>query len=379
MAVAGPSLPPAISPSATFSLLTGAPGDELYTVFGHSAIRLIDEKQQVDIVFNYGTFNFDTPNFYLKFAQGKLNYMLAIEDFEQFRLGYIYKEQTVHEQVFNLSPEQKLALFALLKENYRPENRYYKYDFFFDNCATRIRDILEVAYGNGLEFHYPDPWKKGDVTFRNLIDRYLLHHHWSDFGIDLALGMPTDRVTTPREYMFLPDYLSEAFALATLNGRPLVSPRQIMMQFEPATTPSSLPRPALLTWLLFLLVAVLSWAELSRRRIFRLLDYSLFTVVGLAGWVIFLLWFFTDHITTKNNLNLLWAIPLYFPLVFVLYKPHYRVKAIRACQAALFFTALALLVWLLTVQKLHFAILPIAMATSLRLLLFIKRFKIAQQ
>ena len=175
------SLAQALSERASISLLTGSPGTELYSTFGHSAIRVHDPSTGMDIVFNYGTFDFNTPNFYLKFAQGKLNYKLSIETFEQFRAGFIYENRSVVEQKFNLTQTQKNLLFALLEQNYLPENRFYKYDFFFDNCATRIRDLMITAFGEDFQYQYPEEWKNSGLTFRNLIDMYLTNHHWSDF------------------------------------------------------------------------------------------------------------------------------------------------------------------------------------------------------
>lgn len=166
------------------SLLTCDPGDELYSAFGHNAVRVLDNDTGRDIVFNYGTFDFDTPNFYLKFARGKLDYMLSVSTYEQFILHYQYLQRSVREQVLDLSPEQTLRTVQFLQENYEPQNRFYRYDFFFDNCATRIRDMVEMVLGDQLKWGETEA--SSGKTFRNLIDEYVYPMPWADFGIDLA-------------------------------------------------------------------------------------------------------------------------------------------------------------------------------------------------
>src|SRR5690606_34037655 len=143
-------------------------------------------------VYNYGTFDFDTPNFYVKFARGKLNYILNVTTFDRFIRTYQIEGRWVKRQILNLTETEKQALFNFLENNALPENRDYKYDFFYDNCSTRIRDVLEYILGDKL--HYPENPADSVQTFRNLIDLYLTDLKWSDLGIDLALGAPTDKV-----------------------------------------------------------------------------------------------------------------------------------------------------------------------------------------
>ncbi|RYF12295.1 MAG: DUF4105 domain-containing protein, partial [Oxalobacteraceae bacterium] len=194
-------------------LLTCTPGDELYSIFGHSAIRITDSTALTDIVFNYGTFNFNDKNFYLKFARGKLDYFLSLESFTDFRDLYQYTGRGITEQVLNLNAEEKIALQNALLENAKEENRYYKYDFFFDNCTTRLRDLI-------LKFKIPSPQlpatMPSDTRFREAIHLYLNNgkQYWSKLGIDVLLGAKTDRVMTAEEQQFLPDNLMLALDAA---------------------------------------------------------------------------------------------------------------------------------------------------------------------
>ena len=258
-----------ISETTTISLLTGSSGTELYNTFGHSAIRVKDTTFNFDTVFNWGTFDFNAPNFYLNFTRGKLLYALSAESYENFKYTFVIENRSVHEQVLDLTLAQKRILYRQLLDNYKPENRYYKYDFFFDNCATRIRDIVANAYGEDFQYNFPDEWQSKPKTFRNLIDLYLTKKHWSDFGIDIALGLPTDAVATPSDYMFLPDYLAEGFATASIKREgvniPLVKESRLIIPRKDIPEQTFFITPIRLTWALLVIAAILSYFSHIRR------------------------------------------------------------------------------------------------------------------
>lgn len=319
-----------LSPSAEISLLTASPGDELYSVFGHSAIRVYDPVQNIDLVFNYGTFDFDTRNFYIKFIRGKLLYKLSVVPTEYFIPEYQLEGRAIFEQILGITSDQKQEMFNFLVNNSKPKNAYYHYDFFYDNCATRIRDVVDslitpewpakseinnqtlaaIKSHYNYEFDY-SPEFSYKRTFRQMLQPFLFNMPWSAFGIDLALGLPADKVATAAEYMYLPDEMLLAFDLSILpNGNPLVSEHKIILQKSVELTPASSIKPYMITWLIFLM-GVLSFIN---KKISLVFDKIYFSLLGITGIVILFLWFFTDHITTKINLNVLWAIPthLYF-------------------------------------------------------------------
>ncbi|MCG8308019.1 MAG: DUF4105 domain-containing protein [Cytophagales bacterium] len=358
-----------ITPSTRISLLTGSPGTELYNTFGHSAIRVRDLAQGFDTVFNYGTFNPYAQDFYIQFARRKVDYWLGIESFNQFERSFYFENRSVTEHELNLSYEQKQRLYDMLVENHKPEHRYYRYDFFFDNCATRIRDIMISAFGDEFQYNYPSEWQNGKLTFRNLIDLYLTNHHWSDFGIDLALGLPTDAIASPADYMFLPDYLMKGFESATImrdgkqvpftgNGR-LIIPRK---DIEPGVFRIT---PVKLTWTLFIISVIISYFSQAKGVNMHWFDVFYFCVIGLIGWVVFFLWFFTDHIATKNNLNLLWAVPIYFPVFFFWNK---LPKKYRFWNLVVFggINTVILLFWAVFPQNYHPAFIPLILTILLR-------------
>lgn len=354
-----------LSEESVISLITCGPGDELYSTFGHSAIRVKDADHG-DIVFNYGTFSFDQPNFYLRFAQGRLLYRLSVQGYASFRDEYIYTNRSLTEQTLNLTLDERQRLYELLAVNYQPENREYRYHFFYDNCSTRIRDIIEKALNSQVQYHFPD--SSGHRSFREMTDFYLVpgKQQWGDFGIDLCLGLPTDNIATAYQEMFLPDYLMHHFdhaVIQTSEGeKPLVSKKQHV--FEPVVRFNDpLVTPAQVTWALFIVVLLVT--ILRRTPItFGYFDYALFGTTGLLGIFFLVLWFLTDHTDTKYNFNLLWALPTHLLLMpFYAKNTNFRYKYFGISALV----GLVLLVmWPVLPQDLHHACIPLALMLSLR-------------
>jgi hypothetical protein len=355
---------PTLSNEAEISLLTCSPGAEVYSLFGHSAMRVSDPKNDFDIVFNYGTFSFD-ESFTYNFAMGKLNYKLGLEPFDNGRYSFVgaYAEdgRGVIEQILNLDSAQKQQLFDYLNFNALPENREYLYDFFYDNCSSRIRDIVEENSGANVEFA---DLKAGSTrTFRDIIDDFGIYGPWIEFGIDLGLGLPTDKVLTSEEYMFLPDFLMEAFDAATINGKPLVKETIILHEAEERTAPFSLTNPTPLTWILLGIVAIFSAIEWRKKTLFKAVDVLFLLVFGAVGALVFFLWFITDHTATANNLNILWAWPTHLiALGFIWFEKPRRYYFMVYGAVCLF---VALFFWLLP-QGFYPAIFPLALIGVLR-------------
>ncbi|MCU0398242.1 MAG: DUF4105 domain-containing protein, partial [Cyclobacteriaceae bacterium] len=199
-----------LSDQAEISVITCGPGQaELYSAFGHSAFRVFDPANQIDHAFNYGVFDFNQPNFYLNFARGHNNYRLAVQDYKRFEYTYVYYNRYVHEQVLNLNTFQKQKLFDYLIWNAQPENQYYRYDYFYDNCATKLPEIVSKVFGDSVQFD--GSYISTSYSIRQLTDLYLNYQPWGDLGIDICLGLPMDKKASPYEYMFLPDYVESGF------------------------------------------------------------------------------------------------------------------------------------------------------------------------
>jgi hypothetical protein len=311
-----------LTKNAEISLLTCTPGDELYSQFGHSALRIKDAENNLDLVFGYGTFDFSTPNFYAKFARGKLDYMLSYCSFKQFKSEYIDEKRGIVEQKLNLDSLERQNLFSALIKNYQSENRYYRYDFLFDNCSTRIRDIVEANVNGKIQFNTIASQPK---SFWNLLDPFMEKSRWIFLGIHLALGIPCDIEATPYQYMFLPDNLMEGFENATINSentvKPLVRSNQLILpsaiHFEKTTW---YKRPAFMFGILAIIGLLLSLLYLKKEKNVFIFDVFLFGICGIVGWLIIFLWFFTDHQATGPNWNIIWAFPLHFPMIFALLR-----------------------------------------------------------
>ncbi|SFG68870.1 Lnb N-terminal periplasmic domain-containing protein [Pontibacter chinhatensis] len=358
-----------LSPEARISLITCSPGPDLYAIFGHSAVRVNDPVTGMDVVFNYGTFDFDEPNFYLKFAQGKLRYKLSAAHFRDFVYSYTLENRSVYEQEFNFTEEQKQQYWGFLTHNYLPENRFYLYDFFFDNCATRIRDGVEATFPNQLAFNISH-FDKG-YSFRNLIDLYLGPQPWGDFGIDIALGARIDQKATPYEYMFLPDYLAKGLASATIaqNGTtsPLMQETKVIFERDPSQPlEAGWLTPQLVFWTFLVVVVALTVMDFIKRRRSRVFDMAFFFMLGVLGIVVLLLWFATDHQATAYNFNLLWAIPTHAVAAFFLGRTILPEWVRKYMLYTTIITLVALIGWPLWPQMYHAAFLPIMVAAILR-------------
>jgi len=358
-----------LSDDAQISMITIYPGEAPEELFGHSAIRVKDPRQDIDLSFNYGTFQFDS--FFLpKFIYGQLDYFLSVARFSNAVRQYELRRRPMIEQVLNLTAEQRQDLFDFLLVNAREENRYYRYDFLFDNCSTRIRDAMVTVLGDEILFApEPDP----GLTFRQLIDLYVDHQPLYDFGIDLLLGGKIDRVAEPWETMFLPDYLMEAFEHATvkIDGemQPLVANTEKILQIDNYQAPKAgIPWAAVMTWTLFLIGVVTTYINFSNKQsIQRWLDIPLFLFAGIVGLLITFLWFISLHEVTANNLNLLWALPTHLILLPMLYRRTASGRRAGIYLAASAFLCLAIAIgWFAWPQALHPAVLPILLLLFLR-------------
>jgi hypothetical protein len=355
----------ALSDSARISLLTCSPGQELYSCFGHSGIRVTDYRQGFDLVFNYGTFDFDQPGFYVNFLKGHMIYMLGVDRFDDFRTEYIDEQRNIYEQELHLTNDEMARVFDFLANNAREENRNYRYDFLFDNCSTRIRDVFTKNV-QGIQFDYSSFTEK--KSFRDLINDYSETAPWSQFGMNLLIGLPVDRQASPAQMCFLPDYLSRAFAHATINGKPLCAPTALILDVRKAQTAPTLDQrisPVRVFGVLFVLIALLTFIEFSKSKHFYWIDYILFFIAGLLG-LLFLALGFTEHTTTQWNFNLVWALPTHLVMVFALAFGKNKQWVLRYFLFSAAIAAIMVIGWRLMPQKFLFAIILIAATMAVR-------------
>ncbi|MCX6239446.1 MAG: DUF4105 domain-containing protein [Bacteroidia bacterium] len=356
-----------LSPEAQISLLTCAPGDEIYSYFGHSAIRINDRQAGIDYVFNYGVFSFESPNFIWRFVKGQTDYMLYGYLMASFMEEYQKDQRSVYEQVLNISQSEKQLLFDALIENAKKENRVYRYRHFSDNCATRVRDQFEKCVNHQLQY---DTLKDSKLSYRDLVDQYVPGNSWNGFGIKLALGIPADKTTTYSQKMFLPDYLLRSMAGAKVvndgAGVLFVLPQTTLFEAKPLRSGFSLTSPAVVVNLFFLVVALFSFIEYRRKKRMIWLDFLVFLSIGFAGILLSFLCFISVSEATGWNLNLVWALPTHIVFAFLWLIPSLRPKLTWYLK----FTAGIVLLFLITMtflpQTFHWLVVPLCLIILLR-------------
>ena len=326
------------------SLLTCGPGyDEVYQVFGHTAVRVIDSNGHTDLVYNYGTFDGFQKNFELKFMRGLVMYYLTVDPFNSFMGEYVQEKRSVTEQVLQLTEQQKESIVSYLDWNAEPENREYKYDFFYDNCSTRIRDIFSQKLDKNFVFGKTLP-PVPHYTFRDIINQYFYTVLWERFGINILLGSRIDKVMTSSDIMFLPDYLLKGMQGANINGKEVAAPPVTILAGGPPM-PAPINGPLILTCLIAVLtIAGLTFPKL--KLLGKIMSASLLVITGLLGCLILVMWFGTSHGGCRDNFNLLWALPTNLIIAFA--KPKGRS---RYALVALFFIVISLLLHIFRVQQ----------------------------
>ena len=358
---------PTLSPNAEISVITIGPGPELYDSFGHTAVRVRDPRLGIDTVFNYGLFDFDTPNFYTKFAQGKLLYRLGFSPFDDFLANYIEQQRSVSSQKLVQSPQEKQALFVFLFENAKEENSKYLYDFLYDNCATRPANAINSVYTSDV-FENFQPESQG-LSHRQLIQKNVPWNSWGSFGMDIAIGSVTDRPVSNNAYLFLPEYFKDALASAKgAQGNLIVEPVQII--FNP-TTPNVykgnwITSPLVVFVLIALLIIYFTYTDRKKNRGITILDKTLLAVTGIIGILIALLWFATEHAPTKWNYNLLWAFPFHLLAAFTLRKTANKKWLYPYMKLALILLVLLAFHWTVGVQSYPLVLIPLLLAIAYR-------------
>ena len=304
---------PTLSPRAQVSLVTFAPGKELHAAFGHAVIWVNDPDQGIDRAYSYGTFDFNTDNFYFKFLRGTLPYSISYNSMND--LVYYYSEiekRGIQIQNLKLTDPQKMQIFSALETNLLPENKNYQYKFFYDNCSTRLRDMIEKASPGAFK------WKNykslEGKSYRDWMNDYLKTNSWVTFGMNLALGVPANHVANASESCYLPDNLNLSVQQADVNGQKLAdAPFDVFVSKPSEQENYDWFGPIPLLVLINLLIAFIS---IKKRKVeIFIFDVILFSLLGILAWFIFFLAIGTDHEVMAYNPSSLLLFPLNFPAV----------------------------------------------------------------
>ncbi len=364
------------SDNTVISVLTCGPGDELYSQFGHSAFRIQDFNKHYDVVYNYGVFDFNKPNFILNFAKGKLYYRLDKAPYDYFHQQYLYENREVKKQVLNLSLAQRKKLILFLENNAKPENATYQYDFFYNNCATKIRAVLDEVFPNKIVIK--DNHITTSFTMRDLINNNVPHNTWANVGINIALGSVIDVKATTDEYQFLPKYIFEAFNNATINNTSLIKETSTILAINTSRIKKqgfSILSPYCILSLISLLIIWITFSDFKKNKRNKILDFILLFTTGVTGVFSLLLWFATDHTTTINNLNILWAFAPNLIIAFAILKgntPKWIPNYFKLLTALLISLGLA---WIFKIEAFAYGMTPIFIALGVRYMYLNKYFK----
>lgn len=356
-----------ITDNTKIYILTCSPGDELYQAFGHTAFWITDENTRLNYIYHYGTFNYSDPNFYTNFIKGKLNYMLGLESYKMFMQEYSEAGRDVYKLELNLTFEQKVEMYNFLTWKSQPENKYYRYDFFVDNCATRVAGVLDSIYGDKLIY----PEIKVNLTYREAIKPYLKARPWTRFGINLILGMPADKKLDIYSAMFLPDYIDSVYSKAKIvtdsGEENLGIERSYLIKSDYKIGERPFFNPTYLFWFLFVLFVLLFFLEIKKQKKIKGVDFALLFITGLVGIILLYMWVGTEHTPTKWNLNILWALPTNIILAFMIFnkKRDLFVKKYLFVITILNII-LAITMWFLLPQQYDTATFPIILILILR-------------
>ena len=311
--------------SLRVSLLTCAPGTEVYQLYGHTALRVQDQGRGMDAVFNYGVFDFNAPHFTWRFVLGECDYMVAACPFTLFLGEYEQRGSQVTEQVLALTAEEKKRLFRNLATNAMPQNRTYRYNFLLNNCTTKARDMIEQAVDGHVVYveHTEHP------TYREMLHYYTHDFPWSETGNDLLLGASCDTVLTDRACQFLPERLMEDMDGAQIfdedeNRRPLVSGTNIILPDIPEKRMKPVDsswQSRFMEWMtplkaalcLFIACLLIMAAEWRWHRMWWGVDMVLMTVQGIVGTFLCFMFLFSQHPTVDSN----WQVWVFNPLPLV--------------------------------------------------------------
>ncbi|TCI91003.1 lipoprotein N-acyltransferase Lnb domain-containing protein [Tenacibaculum sp. M341] len=358
-----------LSPKAEISIVTSGPGELLYEKFGHTAIRVKDPSTNTDILYNYGMFDFGAPNFYSNFTRGYMMYKLVKYPFHYSLRNSNQDERWVKQQVLNLNQEEKNAFYSFLETNALPKNAGYLYDPFFDNCATRPRDIIQDIIKENL---ISDKDVIIEKTLRSLMNEKINTNTWGSFGINLALGSRLDEKITLNESTYLPAYLFDLIATAKIKRGektvPLIKRTDELLKFETKTAKPDEISPFLVFSIFLVLTLLITFRDFKKKKRTKFLDFFIFFSSGIVGVLIIFLWFFTNHSTAPYNYNFLWAFAPNFILSFSLFKNRLKKWFTFYMAFLLILFLLMIVIWIIQIQVFTYPMIPLLGAVLVRYL-----------
>ena len=370
-----------LSVYSEISIVTAGPGEELYEKFGHSAIRIKDPLLKLDLIYNYGVFDFNAPNFYTNFAEGTMYYILARYDFKYFLESYKRDKRWLKQQVLNLNQVEKQQFFNYLENNVLPENATYLYDPFFDNCATKLRDVTNVILNGTVVLNSEKI--PNNKTLRALMNQEIYWNTWGNFGINLIAGTILDIKRNQLAYTYLPDYIFKTFKNGKIKKqgqlKNLVKREDSLLKFEEASSSPSLFSPFIVFTFILLIVLFITFRDVKNNKRTAYLDFIIFFITGLMGLILAYLWLFSSHKTAPNNFNVLWAFLPNIVVAFFILKGIAKKWLQKYIIALLICLGIIPLLWFLRIQVFPIAVIPLLILLFVRYLFIYKYFLIAKK
>ena len=341
------------------SILSIGGGASLVDAFGHTAIRVKDEELKNDVVFNFGVYDFNSPNFYSNFVKGRPEYKLGVQNYYNLTQNYIRQKRYIVEHQLNLDQNSIKIIIDLLVE--KLNDPYYIYDYLRDNCTTRAADIIIDKTNNKFK---DEKLESEDIlSFRELIHGKINENSWAALGIDLCLGAIIDKKIKTRETFFLPENLMNYLDLYEGD----IIKKNIIYRPESAISyRENIPSPLIINLILSLIIVAVTIFNFKRNKWNKSLDTLIFLISGSIGVLIIYLWFFSNHFAGAQNFNFLWAFPFNFALIFAIYKSKIPNWSIGFIKLLIIMIILLFLHWSTGVQKYNLTLLPIFVALLIR-------------
>jgi hypothetical protein len=363
-----------LSVYSEISIVTAGPGEALYEKFGHAAIRIKDPVLNLDLIYNYGVFDFNQPNFLLNFADGKMYYVLARYDFKYFISSYRKDKRWLKQQVLNLNKTEKQQLFLYLENNALIENATYPYDPFFNNCASKLKDITTAILKENVVLNSKNI--KDKSTLRELMNQEITWNTWGNFGINLITGRILDQERNQLEYTYLPDYLFKTIK----NGKikrdhkiiNLVKREDVLLDFDEISTNISLFNPLAFFTLLALIVVLITVKDIKNQKRTKWLDFIIFFLTGIVGLILTYFWFFSSHKTAPDNYNVLWAFLPNLIVAFIVTKAIAKKWLQKYLIILLVCLTIVLILWICELQIFPITAIPILLLLGIRYLFLFK-------
>ncbi len=360
-----------LSNSSEISIITTDAGNNLYEKFGHTAIRVQDPTLNLDLIYNYGIFDFQQKNFYLKFIKGFMEYKLMKYPFYYTLQSAENEKRSIKEQILNLNINEKQLFFNFLEENALPENANYLYDPFFNNCATKPRDIIKQILGKKLILSDDFTSNK---SLKQLMNEKISENTWANLGINIALGNRLDKKATSEEYMYLPSYLFKGLSTSKIinNNKKenLIKETKYLLTFKNESYNETFS-PLLFFTLLLIVGLFITFKDYKNKTRNKLFDFLLFFSTGVIGLIIVFLWFFTNHSTAPNNFNILWAFPLNFIVAFFIIKNNFPKWTNLYIKTLVLLLLIIPIIWLSEVQVFNYTLIPFFVLLFVRFLFLI--------